>query len=141
MPSKDRRLRMPSKQALAAAHERRKASGTFNTTWTDDPAVGAIRALLLFVKDADMQGQRQAGRPIDREPLLRLLKFLEEGGYQLGAITNVSGHTARIGTAEKGSLVQDAARALNTSPSRVRDLARQLADIAGELPEKMIGSS
>jgi hypothetical protein len=58
---------------------------------------------------------------------------------QLGVVPDQSDlGWQRVGTAEKGEIVQTAAEILNLSPQRVRDLARQLADLAATIPEKMI---
>jgi hypothetical protein len=135
MPAKDRHLRLPSTPAVAATHERRKDAGKFHPTMSSDPVVGLVRAMLEFVQEADGQEPLHSGPPVKRQALLDLLNFVEERGYRLGAITQPDGSRKRIGTAEKGKLVQEAAVKLNLSPARVRDLARQLADMAANLPE------
>jgi len=89
---------------------------------------------------AAMPGPKRKGRPVDYRSLLALLDFVEAGGWVIGVTARRGGPDKRIGTADKGKLVLAAAAALNLSPTRVADLARQLADMAGTInPERKIG--
>ncbi len=146
MPDKDRHLRLPSTQAVAAEHRRQKVSGNYNSTISDDPIIGAIRAILAFFERADRNEQPRRGRPVSRGMLLRLLEIVEQNGWFIGEVfmPNPKGQKWKrrngrrlgrpngmrgVGTADKGNLAKAAAKHLHISPQRASDLLRQLAEI------------
>ena len=111
-----------------------------------DPVAGVLRVIIEAAQAAaKMQSPSRSGRPVDYAHLLTLLDFVEDGGWELGVAQKASpGKPARrVGTSEKGALVKAAiayfaARQAALSATRIRDLACQLANMAGDLPEQRV---
>ena len=132
MANNNRLCRPSSKASLRAAGKARSDAQRFVTVLTDHPSLTAVlRQVLELTQEADAHDPIKPGRPVDRTKILRLFDFVVAGSFRLGTVTDATGRPARIGTAEKGQLVQEAAVHLCLSPQQTRDLARQLADLAG----------
>jgi hypothetical protein len=150
MPAtKDRKQAKIDEDAERAALARRRRSGASGAVMSSDKVAGAIQVLLELDRDAD-QEQRTSnpgpGQPRKKEQLLKLLEHLtstrdrQGRRWKLGAVADPKRPKGwrGVGTAERGELVQTAAKALNLSPEQVKSLAIRIASIAWTLPEKII---
>lgn len=132
MAAQNRVCRPSSKAALRAAGKARADAGKIITVLTDKPSLTSVlRQIIELSQEADAHEPARSGRPTDRTQLLALFDFVVARGFRLGTLTDAAGKRKRIGTAEKGELVQKAAVSLHLSPQHTRDLARQLADLVG----------
>ncbi|WP_419729217.1 hypothetical protein [Lichenicola sp.] len=119
------------------------APGLPLTRSSSDPVAGALRFIIEAAEaSARLPSAPRRGRPPDYRKLLTILNFVEQGPWVLGIVPpgRLGGTDRRVGTGVNGKLVQSAAIKMNLSPARVSDLARQLADMAGTMPERKIGS-
>ncbi len=119
--AKNRELqRVPPREARLAAMRLRAEYGALGhqfRVWNPNDLFGGLRVLLTHVQDADEFAPPSRGPKPKRRTLLSILNILESSNLPLR-------------TGERSPVVKEVADRVYLSEAQVRDLSRQLVDLA-----------